>query len=234
MERAGCAEAVGIVCLDLNRAAPEITAIQNAKPDVLILQDNTSAVWEGKRYDDAMIKLFTALSFTGLKVGFALERQLEEGKAPDAPILFVPNSVHISDPAFAGLKSFKGKLVFCGDEKLLAQNEYDQPREERITATVMPLGKTWQETLKNLLAELPAPAIKVECEGGWGVQWQTARMPSGMVVNLYNAAHDPKVLTIASDTMWMDVLSGRHVEAGEKITLQPMEVRLLRAIAVSK
>ena len=39
MERASCAEAVGVVGDDLNRAAVEVTAIQNARPDVLILQD---------------------------------------------------------------------------------------------------------------------------------------------------------------------------------------------------
>ena len=35
MERPSCAEAVGLVCHDLNRVAAEITALQNAKPDVL-------------------------------------------------------------------------------------------------------------------------------------------------------------------------------------------------------
>ena len=81
MERASCSEAVGIVDLDLNRAAREITAIQKAPADVLILQNNSSAVWDRHRYDDCFIKLFTALSFTGLKIGFITERQLIEEAA---------------------------------------------------------------------------------------------------------------------------------------------------------
>jgi hypothetical protein len=231
MERASCAEAAGIVCHDLNRAAAEITAIQKEKPQVYLLQDNTAAVWDGKRYDDAFLKLFTALSFTGCQVGFVTERQLEQKTVTDVPALFFPNTVHLSDAAYAGLKTFKGGMIFYGEkQQLLTRNEYDQPREPHIAAQHLPLGKSWQETL-HALATLVHPDVNVACETGPGsVQWQTVRTPTGTVINLYNAVHDPRTITIDSKNLWIDVLSGQHVQAGGKITLQPLEVRLLRAI----
>ena len=232
MERASCAEAVGIVCHDLNRVAPQITAIQKGKPDVLILHSNTSAVWDGHPYDDAMMKLFTALSFTGLKIGFVTEWQLEQHQAGEARILFVPGSVHLSDAAFKGIGLMRGQIIFAGDDKLLSRNEYDQPRGERVVATTLATGKTWQETLKAIGPVLQnarvQPAIKVQSDGGdWGVQWQTATTPEGLVVNLYNARHDPIDVTIG-DRASVDLLTGQTIAASQKLRLQPMEVRLVR------
>jgi hypothetical protein len=65
------------------------------------------------------------------------------------------------------------------------------------------------------------------------VQCQTARTPTGSVINLYNAVHDRKTVTIDSKEMWIDVLRGEHVMPGEKITLQPLEVRLLLSIGMT-
>ena len=65
---------------DLNRAAVEVTALQQAPPQVAILQSPTAAVWDNGAYNDCLNKLYTALSFTGLKIGFAPERGLEGGQ----------------------------------------------------------------------------------------------------------------------------------------------------------
>jgi hypothetical protein len=120
MYRPACTEAVGIVNCDLNRAAPEITALQQAKPDVLLLQSFTSPVWD-QGYDHCLMQLYTALSFTGLKVGFLSERQLEGGLVPDAPVVFVPDIAHLSDAAAASLRKFSGHLVFVGKNDALAR-----------------------------------------------------------------------------------------------------------------
>ena len=235
MERPSCAEAVGVVCHDLNRMAAEITALQRAKPDVLILHSNTSAVWDGHKYDAAMMKLFTALSFTGLKIGFVTEWQLEQGKPTDTPLLLVPACVHLSDAALKRLTGLGGKILFVGGENLLTKNEYDQPREPHVSGTMMSAGKTWQDTLTTLRPELEkahiAPAVRVNvADADWGVQWQTARTPEGLIVNLYNARHDPMTVSIAAKdgSDRLDLLTGQRLPASAKITLAPMEVRLLR------
>jgi hypothetical protein len=230
MERPGCAEAVGIACHDLNRVAPQITALQNAPPDVHIIQCNSAAVWD-PGYQDALVKVFTALSFTGLKIGFVTERQLEQGKIVDGKILFVPACAHVSDAAFAALRNYRGKIVFVG-EKLLAKNEYDQPRDGRIeAATTVAAGKTWQDSLKALRPALDhakiEPAVKIALDkADWGVQWQTAPTPEGLIVNLYNARHDPMTLSLPAAAV--NLLTGQAIASGEKITLAPLEVRLLR------
>jgi hypothetical protein len=233
MERASCAEAVGIVCHDLNRVAAEITALQNAPPDVLILQSNSSAVWD-KQYDAELMKVSTALSFTGVKIGFVTERQLEQGKAVDGRILFVPACVHLCDAAFATLRNYRGRTVFIG-KNVMTRNEYDQPRAGRINATVLAIGKTWRDTLGTLNPPLREarvePAVKVRSDSGApGVQWQTAITPQGLVVNLYNAMHDPMTVSIGSTSGGdlVDLLTAERLPASAKITLAPMEVRLLR------
>ena len=52
MNRPACTEAVGLVNCDLNRAALEVTALQRARPQVLLLQSCTAAVWDAARNDD--------------------------------------------------------------------------------------------------------------------------------------------------------------------------------------
>ena len=41
------AEAVGVVNCDMNRAAKELTALQQARPEVLLLHGTSSLVWDG-------------------------------------------------------------------------------------------------------------------------------------------------------------------------------------------
>ncbi len=77
MHRPACAEATGIVCHDLNRLSEEVTALQTLKPQAVLLHSVTAKVWDGGRFSDCSGKLYTALAFTGLKLGFVTERQLE-------------------------------------------------------------------------------------------------------------------------------------------------------------
>ena len=128
MHRPACAEAVGRVNCDLNRAALEVTALQQAPPQVLVVQSVTASVWDEDAYDDCLRKLFTALSFTGLKPGFVTERQLEEGVVPTAAVVCLPAISHFSDAALLTLRRFKGRLVFVGNEECLSRDEYGKTR----------------------------------------------------------------------------------------------------------
>jgi hypothetical protein len=240
MERASCAEAVGTVCLDLNRAAPQVTAIQKAPPDVLILQDNSAAVWEQAPYGAALEQAFTALSFTGLKIGFLTERQLERGTMHQAPLLIIPDCVHLSDSAFDALLLFKGQILFVGGKDLLSKNEYDQTRDRRVPdrMRLKPVAspRTWQEllvALRTRLAEANVrPAMTLLDSDGKPqakVQWQLASTPDGIVINLYNASHDPATVRIDPPAAMTNVLSSQNLPPGAPITLRPMQVMLLQA-----
>ena len=237
MERPQCAAAVGLVNYDLNRAAVEVTALQSAPPQTMILQSVSAATWDGAAYDDCLVKLYTALAFTGAKTGFIEEYQLENGVVPSAPVVLVPNVSHLSRAAIATLQKYRGRLVFVGAQGF-ARDEYDQPQQTDLRGEQIPFtyAKTgwkalWQAANGRLAAWKIAPEIQVTDAQGkavWGVEWRVARAPNGTVLNLCNYRQTPLDLTLTRDGKAFagrDVLSGATV--GQKLTLQPLETRLI-------
>ena len=78
MDRPGCAEAVGRTCLDLNRFADEMRALQHAKSPVAILF-SVGSIAKNAEYLGYMEAAYTALNFCGIKVDFFSEKQVSEG-----------------------------------------------------------------------------------------------------------------------------------------------------------
>lgn len=239
MHRPACAEAVGIANYDLNRGALAITALQQARPSALLLQSVTAAVWDAGRYSDCLGKLYTALSFTGLKLGFITERQLEAGIIPDAPVVFVPGIAHFSDAALAALRRFQGRLVFVGDGDLLTRDEFGRLRASNALGEKIFFrhGSTSARDLHaQILPRLPAwnlrPAVELrrtDQQPPWGVEWRSAETRDGLVVNLCNYRKEPMTVTLNPGLLAAparDVLTGDRVDS--PLTLSPLEVRLLR------
>jgi hypothetical protein len=238
MHRPACAEAVGWVNHDLNRAALEITALQQAPPQVLLLQSVSASVWDGGRYSDCLGKLYTALSFTGLKIGFVTERQLEVGIVPEAAAVFIPDVVHLSDPAFASLRRFKGKLVLAGEGALLTHDEWGRKRASALPGEklVFRHGSTSAHDLHaQLLTLLPRlnlrPAVEVrgnDQQPVWGVERRSAETRAGLVVNLCNYRKEAMVVTLRQQgrpTPMRNVLTGEPIV--KPILLAPLETCLL-------
>ncbi|GBC97912.1 Beta-galactosidase YesZ [bacterium HR17] len=242
MHRPACAEAAGLTCLDLNRLAEEVTALQKAPAQVAILHSVSSLVWDGGRYTDCRNKLYTALTFTGVKVGFVTERQLERGIEPDVPVLFVPNIVHLSDAAFETLKHYKGHIVLVGNGNLLSRNEYGIARntgqwaQSKAEQIGFECGRTswrdlWQALSEKLKALGVKPLVEVRDEKGariWGVAWRCVETPRGVVINLCNYRHDPVKVRLWSNG---EKITGIDLLGGEKLprsfTLSPLQIRLL-------
>ncbi|MCE5322741.1 beta-galactosidase [bacterium] len=238
MQRPGCARAVGIANLDLNRAAYEVTALQQAPPQVLILHDTSALIYDKEEFDRCMFRTYIALNFTGLKIGFVTERQLEAGIVPTTSVLCIPNARHISNAAFDALKKYKGHIIMLGDESL-AYDEFDKPRSEKLSGDVIPFtraGTGSKELKAALVSKMSAwnvvPNTKVVDESGntvWGVESREAKTSNGTVVNLCNYLTTPVTVTLIHNgkpACSTEVLSGKPVSA--QITLQPLEVRLLR------
>lgn len=243
MHRPVFAETVGITCHDLNRLAEEVTTLQRLEPNVFLMHSISGLVWNGGRYTDCRNKLYTALSFTGLKLGFVTERQLERGELPDAPILFVPNIVHLSDAAFETLKRYKGRIVLVGEGELLSRNEYDHEHgeRERTTRKCERIGfrygqMIWQQLWQVLLTKLNEwgiqPLVHVRGEKGepiWGVAWLCAETPNGTIVNLCNYRNDAVRVTLWRDgkqISGVDLLSGETFKG--IIPMPSLQVRLVR------
>jgi len=241
MHRPECAEAVGRVNHDLNRAADEIAALQRARPQVCLLHSTSGAVLDMGPHGDSLQKAYVALTFLGVRVGFVTERQLEDGRLPTAPVLILPHAAHLSDAAFATLRRYRGKVVSLGEKDLLTHNEWDQPRAERLRSERAPYryGPTsWKQLYDWFAPRLPAwgvaAAVRLQDAGGGpptGVEWRTAETNSGVLLNLCNQRQRSATLKIMRDgraARGVDVLTGRPI-AG-RFTLQPLEVRLIRVI----
>ncbi len=238
MERPACAEAVGLVNCDLNRAALEVTALQQARPEVVLLHSTSALVWDVGRHSDCRDKLYAALAFTGLKTGFLTERQLEAGRACDAPIVFVPDVVHLSEAARGALRKYRGRVVLVGGPDVLSRDEYDRPCAPIAATEHIPwhYGKTrardlWQELWSRLPAWGASPAVELRSEAGehvWGVSWRSAPMPGALVVNLCNYRNNRttfQILCSQHAVRSRNVLKG--TAEGVSMTLEPLEIRLL-------
>jgi len=199
MHRPACAEAVGRVNLLLNRYAQEVTALQHAPADAVLIDSVTGKVWDGGTYTDCRNKLYEVLSFTGLKVGFISERQLEQGILPAAPVLFVTNQKHLSNRAFETLQKYGGRIVFVGNDDLLTHDEYGQRRQHplapaaRIPFGVASVRELWHAVRQRYSGWGLNPRIEVVDTTGnpvWGVAWRTAELDGRLLVNLCNYRHD--------------------------------------------
>ena len=239
MHRPACAEAVGVVNHDLNRAALEITAIQQARPQAVLLQSVTASVWDGGRYSDCLGKLYTALSFTGLKMGFVTERQLEDGLVPARPSCSFRTSRIFPRPALTGLRKYQGRIVFVGDNDLLTHDEYGRTRTVDLPAERITFhngAATAQDLRSQILSKLPAWNMRptLELRGPdqrpvWGVEWRSAKMDQSTIVNLCNYRNEPVTVSVVDSgklASARDVLTGENVNG--PLTLAPLEVRLLR------
>jgi hypothetical protein len=182
------------------------------------------------------------LTFTGVKVGFVTERQLERGIGPDVPVLFVPNIVHLSDAAFETLKHYKGHIVLVGNGNLLSRNEYGIARntgqwaQSKAEQIGFECGRTswrdlWQALSEKLKALGVKPLVEVRDEKGariWGVAWRCVETPRGVVINLCNYRHDPVKVRLWSNG---EKITGIDLLGGEKLprsfTLSPLQIRLL-------
>ena len=217
MHHPAAVEAVGRVCHDLNRLAPQVTAFQRLPPQVVLLQSVTAGVWDGAAYTDCLHKLYTALSFTGLPLGFVTERQLEAGQLPRAPLLLVPNVTHLSDAAYAALRRYPGRVVLVG-AGCLASDEYGRPRQELAAGLRIPFqyGSTsWQDLWQAMPAALSSahvqPIVWVRDGVGKplpGIEWRCARVPEGVLVSLCNYCQTP-----ASLTLWQSTPNGSLLPA---------------------
>lgn len=239
MHRPACAEAVGRVNLLLNRYAREVTALQQAPVEVMLLDSVTAKVWDGGAYTDALGKLYEALSFTGLKVGFVSERQLEEGQLPPARVLLISQQRHLSERAMETLLRYRGRVVFVGEGDLLTHDEYGRERPFRLppaTRIALPSTRTTAQDLwQVLLRELPqwglSPRVEVRDEAGnpvWGVAWRTAVRDGRLIVNLCNYRYDGGRLRL-----WRDGKPARYRLPEEAtwhqapLSLRSLETRLL-------
>jgi len=204
MDRPGCAEAVGRTCLDLNRFAGVVTALQNQKAPVAILF-SIASIARDPEYLPMVRKVYEALNFCGVKIDFISERQLAAGKGARYPLIVCPSSRHITRYAFESMIQLPEttNIVFVGSclqrepygrRFPEEQNKALRGRAKRINSKtgVRDMSLKFREQLDatHALPELSVLDAATD-EPVWGVEWLTAELDSRIVLNLINLTQKP-------------------------------------------
>jgi Beta-galactosidase/Carbohydrate binding domain len=224
----------GRAMLDLNRLAPEVAALNTAKPRIALLYSPPSIFWEPS-YQGTIYSLYTALNFMGENVTFVSERQLAQGKAAKVQWLLVPRATHILPSTPAALAAYAkaaSKVLLVGKDSL-TRDEYDRPLP-RADYPVMELAASepaTAEALRQALAPLPLNDLRETATGkpAWGVEFRLLRQGRTRLIALdnFNTATTtvslPKWATLSAP----DLLSGEQVSL-KAIPLDPMTPRLIR------
>jgi len=238
LERPEAVEAVGVTNVDLNRAASEIVTLQQSPANVTVLSAPSAVVW-GDKSPTITEALYTALSFSGLKIGFLTERQLENGVGPATPTLLVPGIVHLSRQALKSLARYRGRIVFVGSDQLLSRDDHDHSVALKVPAVVLggdgadTWRSLWEEltiALRRWQAESPIQVRDVSGQALWGVEWRSAHQETdAWLVDLCNYRHDSVTIQLQRDgrtAPGIDVLT--DVALPETIVLRSLETKLVR------
>ena len=246
IHRPDCTEAAGRACLDLNRLAPQVTAIQNATPEIVLFWSQASVI-QGDEHVYALRTAYEALSFLGLPLGFVTERQLARYASDEgiplplraAKVVVVAGATHVPANVLAGLGRFReqGGVVLCvGD--CLQSDEYMQTRAERPDfGTPIALPEESRELLRTFEARLPAWGVArrirlVDKDGqpAWGVELRSARYRNRWIANICNHHRDPQTVRLLLDakpTAGTDLISGKAADRDFVVDPQvPMLVAL--------
>jgi len=205
MDRPACAEAVGRTCLDLNRFAEEVTALQHTKAPVAIVWSNTS-VARSSGYMDMMQKAYTALNFCGVKIDFISEKQLIAGKGREYRIIVLPNVSHIPEAVLDALLGLSpsAEIVVLGKPPGKDPWNNALPGERvsellnkalLVTDATSPTSIDSEKVLWPIFLErlhktgsLPEVSV-VDARTGkpvWGVEWLAANVGGRTVINMVN------------------------------------------------
>ena len=224
----------GRAMLDLNRLAPEVTALNTAKSRVALLYSQPSLFWE-ERYQGTICSLYTVLNFMGENVTFVSERQLAEGKAAKVQWLLVPNATHVLHSTATALAAFAkkgGKILLVGKDSL-SRDEYDRPltRADYPEMDLAGNEPATADALRQVLAPLTFDELSDTSTGkpAWGVEFRVLRQGRTTLIPLNNLNKDAKTVSLprSAQASALDLLSGKRLDL-KAVGLEPMTPRLLR------
>ncbi len=208
MDRPGCAEAVGVTCLDLNRFAGEVAALQRVKAPVAIVYSGTS-MKPDRRYIQSLEAAYTALNFAGIKIDFVSERQLLSRKGKHYKMIVIPEAAQLLPGATDTLSRLRGlRLVLVGEAlakdcygKATPSGELTGLRAGALLLDAKLTAKQMQPLLCRELQQmgaLPAGRMVDALTGKpvWGVEWLPARVNGRTVINAVNLLREPAHVTV--------------------------------------
>jgi hypothetical protein len=223
MERPGCAQAVGTTCIDLNRFAGEVTALQTAKAPVAVVYAMSSMIRHGV-HGDMVLRMYQALSFQGVKIDFISEKQLAAGKGSQYRMIVVPEAETITDAAFDAIAALPSSTRVLAYHECFTRNEYGKKRPAEVVKAVLDkaavltdgdLGTVlWPGMRKELetAGGLPDYSV-VDAKTGkpiWGLEWLPVSLGGRTVIDMISYPKNPlevKILRGGNEIEAVDLLS---------------------------
>ncbi len=233
LHRPDCVEAAGRACLDLNRLAPEMTALQRLQPRIVFLWSLASVV-QGETHARALTTAYRAADCLGVSLGLVTERQLAryakgEPVRPlrNAPVLVTTEVTHLPDAALAGLRRFArqgGRIVTLGN--CFGADEYGHARApaptdlgEKLDAPVDDDAALFAEFAGRLVPWGTQPVARVTgTDGGavFGVESRTAVIHGRRILNACNYLRTPQ--TVHLRFRGRPVAGARNLITGERVS----------------
>lgn len=219
LHRAACTAAMSRVALDLMRLSREVHAIQRAQPEVAILWSNAAQVHD-PRFTSARNRLYEALNFLGVPIGFVTEEQLARDGTGRHKVVVAAGARAVARPAAEALRAFRdrgGHVVSYGasnfeiDAHGRALPPFPFTREIPRALRDAPLAEALREALA---AAGVAPGVDLRTVDGaipYGVEWRGAELDGTPLINLVNLTRDPVTVRLPEGT-WTDLITGEPLD----------------------
>jgi hypothetical protein len=205
--------AVSEAAMDLMRLAPEVTALQQRKPQIAFVYSPASVLF-GKNHARAMSQIWQCLEFLDQPSAFLTERTLERiANGENLPehlssikLILLPNVSHLPELALKGLEKLRHNginLIWIGG--MPSANEHCQPLSVSISTDIVtpPLPEGNQErldfiqqTLANQKLVSPVLALDYDGKPAFGVQIRSVEYDGGTLVNLCNQTRRPVIVNL--------------------------------------
>lgn len=225
---------IGKTNLDLNRLAYEVTALQNIQPEAAILYSHSSLTYSKQGYQDAMLKAYEAITYSGQKAGIVSEKQIKEKGLGDYKLLIVPGATHVSHSTLNGIKSFiasGGKVIVIGNDSL-GKDEHNQVLPEEAASYVKSnslmvsssiTARELRSSVLDILNTLGLNKVmlidKATNEPVYGVEWLSTEYKGKTIVNIMNYEQAPKDVYLRVNgnhvNKWDELISRNKVESDE-------------------
>lgn len=241
--------AFGRTTLDMNRLAEELTALQAQESNVAILYSKPGIAYDNQHYMQALDIAYEAVSYSGQRVDFVSERQIQEGVLAGYKLFVIPAVSHVQAPAIPPIIDYLegsdgGEVVTIGE--VLRRDERDQPFDDRIGNDAEAIRNradkrgqaytdrfpnlSWsdlREDVWNLLVDEGAADVAVY-NHSWnglvsGIEWRSVVHDNRLLVNVANYTPNEKTIRIEVDGEVVDIgrdLIGDTVISSDTYTVQ--------------
>jgi hypothetical protein len=227
LHRPSCAAAMSRCALDLMRCAREVAAVQNIMPRVALLYSNAATIWDSP-YVPARTRIYEALNFCGIPIGFITDEQIAAGELDKYACLIVTGASHSTGDAIETIRKYAkggGCLIAYGAANLNG-DEYGRPVEPPPFTTVIETMRPSQsvelrDALRDRLNQnglgtdviVRTPQAKLP----YGVEWRSATLDGKRIINLINYKRATQDVNLP-DGIWTDIISGLPLR--NPVTLQ--------------